>query len=130
MKFAGGESNLHTETVKKSSACLPNKADMFWKSLSSSGVMAGLFSNVTSLRRDGRKNSNRKIPNKAYERFLVSEGKEEKKTERRFHKHNKRNGKLEKMKTMTSQGSGVGVKGKLEKEHQRESTRFCSVERT
>lgn len=122
---------MHTETVKKSSACLPNKDDMFWKSLSSSGVMAGLFSNVTSLRRDGRRNSNRKIPNKAYKRFLVSEGKEEKKkTERRFHKHNKRNGKLEKMKTMTSQGSGVGVKGKLEKEHHRKSTRFCSVERT
>lgn len=44
---------MHTATVKESAACLPNKADMFWKSLSSSGVIAGLFSNVTSLRRDG-----------------------------------------------------------------------------
>lgn len=73
---------MHTETVKKSSACLPNKDDMFWKSLSSSGVMAGLFSNVTSLRRDGRRNNNRKISNKAYKRFLVSEGKEEKKKQK------------------------------------------------
>lgn len=75
---------MHTETVKKSSACLPNKADMFWKSLSSSGVMAGLFSNVASLRRDGRRNSYRKIRNKAYKRFLVSEGKEGKKQKAGF----------------------------------------------
>lgn len=29
--------------------CLPNKADMFWKIRSSSGVMAGQFSKVTNL---------------------------------------------------------------------------------
>lgn len=109
---------MHQETVKESSACLPNKADMFWKSLSSSGVMAGLFSNVTSLRRDGRRNSNRKMRHKIYKRFLVSEGeKKKKKTESRRDKHNKRNGKLEKMKTLASQRSRVGVKGKLEKQH-------------
>lgn len=37
----------------------PSRADMFWKILSSSGVMAGLFSKVTNLC-DQRQDSNRK----------------------------------------------------------------------
>lgn len=39
---------LHTHT-KKFHVRSPNKADMFWKILSSSGVIAGLFSKVTNL---------------------------------------------------------------------------------
>lgn len=123
MKFARGESHLHTETVKASSACLPNKADMFWKSRSSSGVMAGLFSNVTSLRRDGRRNNNRKMWNTIYKRFLVSEGKKRKETKDRCDKHNKGNAKLERTNTVASQGSRVGVKGKLEKQDRRKGSR-------
>lgn len=34
---------------------LPNKADMFWKIRSSSGVIAGLFSKVTNLEDDRKR---------------------------------------------------------------------------
>lgn len=41
------------EKIKITHSRLPNKADMFWKILSSSGVMAGLFSKVTNLWDEG-----------------------------------------------------------------------------
>ncbi len=46
----------------KSHVCSPNKADMFWKILSNSGVMAGLFSKVTNLQseREGKRRTGRK----------------------------------------------------------------------
>lgn len=40
---------LHQQTKKKKKSSSPNKADMFWKILSNSGVTAGLFSKVTNL---------------------------------------------------------------------------------
>lgn len=44
-----GRANQQT---KKHHVSSPSKADMFWKILSSSGVMAGLFSKVTNLHDD------------------------------------------------------------------------------
>lgn len=49
--------HVHSGTYKQIKECdesLPSRAGMFWKILSSSGVIAGLFSNVTNLQ-DERK---------------------------------------------------------------------------
>lgn len=48
----GHKPDKANQQTKKHHVSSPSKADMFWKILSSSGVMAGLFSKVTNLHDD------------------------------------------------------------------------------
>lgn len=51
-EFACGHKPGQANQQAKKHVSSPSKADMFWKILSSSGVMAGLFSKVTNLHDD------------------------------------------------------------------------------
>lgn len=49
---------------------LPSKADMFWNILSSSGVIAGLFSKVTNLSRERETESQVMTPDDGKKRVI------------------------------------------------------------